>query len=114
MYPAPQVAEVPAEHVPDDALLLDVREDDEWTAGHVEGAVHIPLGDVPLRFSEVGEVTAERPLHVICRSGARSARAVAWLAEQDVPAVNVGGGMQAWAQAGRPMTSENGQPPRVA
>lgn len=113
MYPAPQVAEVPAEQVPADALMLDVREDDEWTVGHVEGSVHIPLGDVPVRFGEL-EPTAERPLYVICRSGVRSAGAVAWLAEHDVPAVNVGGGMQAWAQAGRPMTSENGLPPRVA
>jgi rhodanese-related sulfurtransferase len=113
MYPAPQVAEVPAAQVPADALLLDVREDDEWAVGHVEGAAHIPLGDVPLRFGEL-EPTDEQPLYVICRSGARSAGAVAWLAEHDVTAVNVAGGMQAWAQAGRPMTSENGQPPRVA
>jgi rhodanese-related sulfurtransferase len=114
MYPAPQVAEVPADQVPADALLLDVREDDEWAVGHAESAVHIPLGDVPVRYAELDDVTAERPLYVVCHSGGRSARAVAWLAEQGVPAVNVGGGMLAWARAGRPMTSENGQPPTVA
>lgn len=114
MYPAPQVAEVPADQVPADALLIDVREDDEWVRGHVEGALHIPLGDVPLRFGELGDATEQRPAYIICRSGVRSARAVEWLAEHDVPAVNVGGGMQAWAQAGRPMTSENGHPPTVA
>jgi rhodanese-related sulfurtransferase len=114
MYPAPQVAEIPAGQVPADALLVDVREDDEWVAGHVEGAVHIPLGDVPLRFDELGDATEARPAYIICRSGARSARAGEWLAEHDVPAVNVAGGMQAWARAGRPMTSENDQPPRVA
>lgn len=114
MYPAPQVAEVPADQVPEDALLLDVREDDEWRAGHATGAVHIPLGEVPLRLHELGDVAGDRPLHVICRSGARSARAVAWLAERDVPAVNVGGGTLAWVQSRRPMTSENGAPPTVA
>lgn len=114
MYPAPQVAEVPADQVPEDALLLDVREDDEWRAGHATGAVHIPLGEVPLRLHELGDATEDRPLHVICRSGARSARAVAWLAERDVPAVNVGGGTLAWVQSRRPMTSENGAPPTVA
>jgi rhodanese-related sulfurtransferase len=114
VYPAPEVAEVPADQVPDDALLLDVREDDEWQTGHATGAVHIPLGEVPLRLHELGDVTEDRPLYVICRSGVRSAGAVAWLAERGVPAVNVGGGTLAWARSRRPMTSENGAPPAVA
>ena len=114
MYPAPNVPEVPVDQVPADALLLDVREDDEWAAGHADGAVHIPLGEVPVRFGELGELSAERPVYVLCRSGGRSARAVEWLAEHDVHAVNVGGGTQAWARSGRPMSSENGQEPTVA
>jgi rhodanese-related sulfurtransferase len=114
MYPSPQVPEVPADQVPSDAVLLDVREDDEWAAGHAVGALHIPLGDVPVRYRELGDVTPERPVHVVCRSGGRSARAVEWLAEQGVPAVNVGGGTKAWAASGRAMTSENGQAPTVA
>jgi rhodanese-related sulfurtransferase len=114
MYDAPHVPEVPADQVPADALVLDVREDDEWAAGHAAGAVHIPLGEVPVRFGELGELTQDRPVHVICRSGGRSARAVEWLAEHDVPAVNVGGGTKAWARSGRPMVSENGQEPTVS
>ena len=114
MYPAPQVPEVPADQVPADALLVDVREDDEWVAGHADGAVHIPLGEVPVRLDELGDPSPDRPVYVICRSGSRSARAVEWLAEHDVPAVNVGGGTQRWAASGRPMVSENGGEPRVA
>jgi rhodanese-related sulfurtransferase len=114
MYPAPNVPEVPADQVPADVLLVDVREDDEWAAGHADGAVHIPLGEVPVRLDELGDPTADHPVYVICRSGARSARAVAWLAEHDVPAINVGGGTQRWAASGRPMTSENGRAPSVS
>ena len=64
------VAQVPAAEVPADAFLLDVREDDEWDAGHVPGAVHIPLGELGARHTELGR---DRPLFVICRSGNRSA-----------------------------------------
>jgi rhodanese-related sulfurtransferase len=114
MYDAPQVPEVPVDQVPPGAVVLDVREDDEWAARHVAGAVHIPLGEVPVRFGELGELSQARPVHVICRSGSRSARAVEWLAEHDVPAVNVGGGTKAWALSGRPMASENGLEPTVS
>ena len=114
MYPAPNVPEVAPDKVPADALLVDVREDDEWAAGHADGAVHIPLGEVPVRLGELGDPTPDRPVYVICRSGGRSARAVAWLAEHDIPAINVGGGTWGWAASGRPMTSENGLAPSVA
>jgi rhodanese-related sulfurtransferase len=114
MYPASNVPETPADQVPEDALLVDVREDDEWVAGHVPGAVHIPLGEVPIRFGELGELSPDRQVYVICRSGSRSARAVEWLAEHDVSAVNVGGGTKAWATSGRPLVSENGREPTVA
>ncbi|MEJ5944011.1 rhodanese-like domain-containing protein [Pseudokineococcus basanitobsidens] len=100
---------VPAAQVPDDAVLVDVREDDEWAAGHAPGAVHIPLGDLPARVGEL----PEGDVHVVCRSGGRSARATAWLQQNGVDAVDVAGGMGAWYEAGRPMTSEQGQEPRV-
>jgi len=90
--------------------LLDVRDDDEWAAGHAPGAVHIPLVELPQRF---GELDLDATLHVICRSGGRSARAVAWLQHQGVDAVNVAGGMGAWSEVGHPMGSEDGQEPRV-
>jgi rhodanese-related sulfurtransferase len=103
------VPETPASDVPDDAILVDVREDDEWAAGHAPDAVHIPLGEV---VSRVGEIPAG-DVHVICRAGGRSARAVAWLRENGVDAVNVGGGMQDWAAAGRPVVADGGGPGRV-
>ena len=97
--------------LPTDAVLLDVREPAEWAAGHVEGATHVPMGEVPIR---VGELPAAAPLYVICRSGKRSGEVVLWLAEQGIDSVNVAGGMQAWAAAGRAMVSQTGATPIVA
>ena len=105
-----QVPTVPATEVPDDAVVLDVREDDEWVAGHIEGATHIAMGEVPARLDEVPDAD---PLYVTCRGGGRSARVAAWLNQNGYDAVNVGGGMGAWEEAGRPMVSETGQPPFV-
>ncbi|HEX4493264.1 MAG TPA: rhodanese-like domain-containing protein [Acidimicrobiia bacterium] len=90
---------------PDDAhtmleaggLLLDVREQDEWDAGHVPDAQFIPLGEVGARF---GEIPRDRRIVVICRSGARSDRAAQFLASQGFDAVNVSGGMRAWVTGG--------------
>jgi rhodanese-related sulfurtransferase len=99
-----------------DALLLDVREDDEWVAGHAEGARHIPMGELPTRFPEVSalaDAAATGEVVVVCRSGARSARVVAWLTQNGVDAVNLAGGMDAWASAGRVMVSETGGEPFV-
>jgi rhodanese-related sulfurtransferase len=104
-------AEIPAASVPDDAWLLDVREDDEWSAGHVPEATHIPLGQLSARAAEVPKNTT---VYVICRSGARSARAAYALCGAGWDAVNVGGGMQDWAAAGRPMTADSGTDPYVA
>ena len=109
----PAVPSVGAGDVPADAVLLDVREDDEWAAGHVEGAHHVPMGDVPARLDEVAGLADAGELVVVCRSGARSARVVAWLARNGVDAVNLDGGMGAWASAGRPMVSETGGEPFV-
>ena len=108
MTDAPAIA---VDQLPADAVLLDVREPDEWAAGHAEGAVHVPLADVPARLGDLPPAT---PLYVICRSGARSGRAVQWLSQQGVDVVNVSGGMQAWAASGRPMVSERGTDPFVA
>src|SRR4051812_19470760 len=105
-----QVPTVPASELPEDAVVLDVREDDEWVHGHIEGATHIPMGDVPARLDELPEGD---PLYVTCRGGGRSARVAAWLNENGFDAVNVGGGMGEWEAVGRPMVSETGQPPFV-
>ncbi|SDQ22185.1 rhodanese-like domain-containing protein [Quadrisphaera sp. DSM 44207] len=95
--------------VPEGAVLLDVREDDEWAAGHAPGAVHVPLGDLPARLGEL----PEDDVYVVCRSGGRSARAVAWLTHHGVDAVNVDGGMGAWQDAGLPLVGEGPEEPRV-
>lgn len=107
----PEVPHVAADSVPTDATVLDVREDDEWQAGHVEGALHIPLGDLPSRHAEL---PLDNRLVVVCRSGGRSARATAWLVDNGYDAFNLTGGMGAWQDAGRPMVSENGAEPTVA
>lgn len=88
--------------VPEGVLVLDVREPHEWAAGHIKGATHIPLGDLP---SRVGELDAATPTFVVCHLGGRSARATQWLQAQGYDATNVEGGMEAWEQAGKPIVS---------
>jgi rhodanese-related sulfurtransferase len=105
------IPEVAAASVPDGAWLLDVREPDEWAAGHVPGARHIPMGEVGARAAEVPQ---DQDVYVICRSGSRSARVAQALMGAGWQAINVGGGMQDWAAAGRPMTAEAGATPFVA
>ncbi|MFC5909722.1 rhodanese-like domain-containing protein [Streptacidiphilus monticola] len=106
MFPA-AVPTVAAAAVPAEGPLLDVREQDEWDAGHVEGALHIPIGEVVARLGELPEA---EPLYVLCRVGGRSAQVVQYLVAQGREAVNVDGGMFAWEAAGRPLVSENGAP----
>ena len=101
---------VPASAVPDGATVLDVREDEEWAAGHIDGALHVPMGQVPARLAEL---PADTELHVVCRAGGRSARVAAWLQENGYDVVNVAGGMGAWAEAGRPMVTDDGREPTV-
>jgi len=96
----------------DDATVVDVREPEEWAAGHAPGAVHLPLGDLPARIDELPETPAS--LAVVCRSGGRSGRAVEWLVQQGFDVVNVDGGMQAWDRAGKPLVGgADGQDPSV-
>ncbi|WP_406420812.1 rhodanese-like domain-containing protein [Streptomyces sp. NBC_00873] len=97
--------------VPSDGLVLDVRENAEWAAGHVDGALHIPMSDFVGRFGELTEVAEDgRRVHVMCRVGGRSAQVTQYLVQQGIDAVNVDGGMLAWDGAGRPMVTDNGNP----
>ena len=105
------VPEVLSAELPAGVFLLDVREDDEWKAGHVPDAVHVRLGDLG---SRVGELPRDREVYIICRSGTRSAYAAQTLAVGGLSTVNVADGMTGWAVAGRPMISEDGAEPYVA
>lgn len=97
--------------IADDVYLLDVREDDEWLAGHAPGAHHLPMTELPTRLAEV---PGDREVAVICRSGGRSAQVVTYLLRNGWETVhNVEGGMGEWAAAGRPVVDGDGQPGRV-
>jgi rhodanese-related sulfurtransferase len=97
--------------LPEGVYLLDVREDDEWAAGHAPDAVHIPVGALNQRAAEIPQ---DREVYVICRSGTRSAYASQALTGAGWKTVNVADGMTGWAVAGRPMVSETGADPFVA
>jgi len=106
--PTVTVSGVP-DPLPDGLVILDVREPLEWEHGHIEGAVHIPLMQLPQRL---GEVPGGQTL-VVCKIGGRSAQAVGYLVQQGIDAVNLEGGMIEWAGAGRPMVHETGDHPLV-
>ena len=103
------IPQVPVLDVNDHAIVLDVREQDEWDAGHAPGAVHIPLGELPSRLEELPD-TDNGTLAVTCRGGGRSSRAVAWLSQQGFDVANLDGGMKGWHAAGKPVVSSSGQP----
>jgi rhodanese-related sulfurtransferase len=91
--------------------ILDVRDPYEWHAGRIDGAVHIPLHQLPTRLDELD---LGSPVAVICRSGNRSAMATNWLRQQGVDAHNVNGGVIAWQLHGLPLVAEDGRQGRVA
>jgi rhodanese-related sulfurtransferase len=108
--PIPTIAvdEIP-EPLPADLHVIDVREGIEWQHGHIEGATHIPLGELPARSGDL----PDGRLLVVCKVGGRSAWAVNFLTAKGHDAVNLDGGMLDWAGAGRPMASETGKQPHV-
>ncbi|MGK5628467.1 rhodanese-like domain-containing protein [Streptomyces sp. URMC 123] len=100
--------------VPEDGLLLDVREHDEWAAGHAEDALHIPMSEFVDRYDEVTEaVGGGRRVHVVCRVGGRSAQVTQYLIGHGFDAVNVDGGMLAWEAAGRPLIADSSDPAHI-
>jgi rhodanese-related sulfurtransferase len=104
------VESIGVDNIGPQAKVLDVREDYEWEAGHIDGAVHIPLDQLPERLEELDP---DEDVYIICRTGGRSARATAWLVGRGYSATNVSGGMDAWMEAGRDMVSDNGKQPTV-
>lgn len=101
---------VTVDNVPEGGFVLDVREDYEFEAGHVPGAHHIPLAELPLRYTELDP---DEDVYVICRTGGRSVQAALWLTAQGFTAINVAGGSGAWIDAAKPIVSENGQEPVI-
>src|SRR5439155_1424004 len=93
--------------------VLDVREPYEWEAGHIEGAVHLPLAEV-MAGRESAVLDRGRPVVAVCRSGNRSELARVMLQARGYDAHNLEGGMQAWAQSGLPFQASDGGPGRVA
>jgi len=89
------------------ASLLDVREDNEWDAGHAPGALHVSLSEVP---DQVADLARDRVIVCVCRSGARSARAANYLLEQGFQAVNLEGGMIAWSVDGAEIVADGVEP----
>ncbi len=82
------------------ALLLDVRENDEWDAGHIPGSTHIPLSELQAR---IGELPTDQTILVICRSGNRSQEARDLILAAGLTNVtSVDGGVRAWQAAGYP------------
>ncbi|WP_029089545.1 rhodanese-like domain-containing protein [Brevibacterium album] len=105
------IPSVAVTEIPEGAPILDVREDHEWEAGHIDGAQHIPLADLPARY---GELPLDDDIYVVCRTGGRSRQAVAWLNQNGFDGINVSGGMGAWnLDHGKPIVSETGEEPWV-
>jgi rhodanese-related sulfurtransferase len=87
------------------ALFVDVREADEYEAGHVEGSVHIPIGDIQTRWQEL---LGQETVIVVCQIGQRSGLVTDFLRERGLDAHNLEGGLEAWARAGLALTSGSG------
>ena len=81
-------------------MLLDVRTEEEWSRGRIDGSVHIPMDQLTSRLDEVGERVV-----CICAVGARSGRVTAFLNQQGFEAVNLDGGLQNWVGAGKPVVT---------
>ena len=90
----------------EDALMLDVREDNEWAVGHIPNARHIRLGELSSQLASL-EKFKDQSIVVYCRSGHRSARACAMLKKSGFTnANNLSGGIIAWEQANLPITQK--------
>ncbi|HET7589242.1 MAG TPA: rhodanese-like domain-containing protein [Solirubrobacterales bacterium] len=87
------------------AQLIDVRADHEWEAGHIAGAKHLPLPELPQR---TGEIDKDRPVVVYCRGGNRSSMATAALGDAGYEAVKLSDGIVGWEQDQLPMEPEDG------
>lgn len=95
----------------DAVQVVDVRYPNEWAAGRIEGAQHVPVDDLADRADELDR---GRPVVTVCRSGERSGWAAGWLRDEGFDAENLEGGMLAWAAAGLVYRADGGGPGEVA
>jgi rhodanese-related sulfurtransferase len=96
----------------EEITLVDCRELYEWVAGHVDGAIHIPVNAIMAGAGS--DLPTDKPVAVICRTGNRSELASMMLQARGHEAHNVAGGMEAWAAAGLPFEADDGSEGRVA
>jgi rhodanese-related sulfurtransferase len=87
------------------ALFLDVRETYEYEAGHIEGSVHLPIGEIQARWQELPR---RESVVVVCQIGQRSGLVTDFLRGKGVDAHNLEGGIEAWLRAGLALTSTSG------
>lgn len=95
----------------DEVQLLDVREVPEWVAGHIDGALHVPMHQL---HAAQDQLATDRTIVCVCRSGSRSAAVAEALRRAGYDAVNLLGGMHAWALEDLPFVAEGDDEPRVA
>jgi len=93
--------------VRDGAILLDVREQDEWDAGHAPQATHLAMSELNAR---VDELPRDVQLVCVCHAGGRSSRVADALNQAGWQAINLTGGMRAWQAAGLPVVDADGNP----
>ena len=91
-----------------EALLLDVREEHEWAAGHAPTATHVPLRTLPSN-----PPPRDRPVIAVCHYGGRSGMAAEAMAAAGYDVRNLAGGMDAWERAGLPVVDDQGNPGTV-
>lgn len=93
--------------------ILDVREPFEWEAGHIDGAIHIPLNDL-MAGGDRDRLDRSKPVVAVCKAGTRSELATLMLQARGYDAQNLEGGMERWAESGLPFAADDGSTGRVA
>jgi rhodanese-related sulfurtransferase len=102
--PAPEVSIDDLEaHAAAGGLVYDVREPDEFDAGHIPGAIALPMSELQQRWREVP--ADQGTVHIVCAVGGRSMSVATALREAGIDAVSVAGGTASWIQSGRPVES---------
>ncbi|RCS69359.1 rhodanese-like domain-containing protein [Brachybacterium alimentarium] len=99
-----ELENVTPSEVPEGAHLIDVREPNEWDAGHAPTAQHIPASSLMENLDKLPE--DDEALYIVCRGGGRSFQVAQWLNVNGFEAINVAGGMDIWFESGLPIESD--------